>query len=363
MRPISRVLLAPVVLLLGYLLLWPVEVAPVSWEAQAAPGFKGEFASNGKLARAEWLARELPGPESIARGHDGLLVTGTLDGRVVQIDANGKAHTLARTGGRPLTVRPHPDGSLVLTDAFKGLLRVREGKVTTLASGYHGQPFRFADDLDVLPDGRIVFTDASKRFTLPEFELDALEHSGTGSVYVYDPLTRATDLLHGDLQFANGVAASADGSFVLVNETWAYRVRRIFLSGLQAGQSDIILDNLPGFPDNITYDRARDLFWVAIASPRDPGLDLLAPLPALRKMVARLPKSMRPKPKRHGMALAIRPSGKVAYFFDDPRPESYSPITSVYATEDTLYFGSFQHAGFARISLRALGVPVVAGAK
>jgi sugar lactone lactonase YvrE len=363
MRPISRVLLVPVALLLAYLLLWPVEVSPVSWEAPACPPFAGEFASNGKLAPAQVLAKELPGPESLARGHDGLLVTGTLDGRVVQIDAHGKAHTLARTGGRPLTVKPHPDGSLVVADAFKGLLRVRDGKVSTLASGYRGQPFKFTDDLDVLPDGRIVFTDATKRFALPEFELDALEHSGTGSVYVHDPVTHSTDLLFGHLQFANGVAASGDGTFVLVNETWAYRVRRIFLSGPRAGQSDVLVDNLPAFPDNITYDRARDLFWVALASPRDPGLDLLAPLPALRKMVARLPKGMRPKPKRHGMALAIRPNGKVAHFFDDPRPESYSPITSVYASEDTLYLGSFQHAGFARISLRALGVPVVAALK
>jgi sugar lactone lactonase YvrE len=358
MRPFSRVLLVPVVALLGYLLLWPIEVSPVAWEPPQDQGFSGLFASNGKLAKAEWLAHELPGPEGISRDARGHLLTGTLDGRVVAISQDGKVQTLAQTGGRPLSVRPLLDGSLVLTDAYKGLLQLSQGKVSTLVSSYHGEPLRFVDDLDVLPDGRVVFTNATQRFGLAEYELDALEHSGTGAVYVYDPAQHSTDLLHGDLQFANGVAASGDGSFVLVNETWAYRVRRIFLKGPKAGHSEVVIDNLPGFPDNITYDRMRNLFWVALASPRDPGLDLLGPLPALRRMVGRLPKSMRPKPQHHAMALAIHPNGKVAYFFDDPRPESYSPITSVFATEDALFFGSFQHHGFARIPLRALGVPV-----
>ena len=358
MRPISRVLLAPVVLLLGYLLLWPIEVSPVPWEPARDQGFEGPFASNGKLAKVEWLARDLPGPEAIARDGQGRLITGTLDGRVVALGPDGKAQTLARTGGRPLSVKPMRDGSLVVADAYKGLLRLADGKITTLVSGYRGEPFKLTDDVDVLPDGRLVFTNATTRFALPEFELDALEHSGTGSVYVYDPATQSTDLLHGDLQFANGVAASGDGSFVLVNETWAYRVRRIFLKGPQAGQSDVLIDNLPGFPDNITYDGVRNLFWVALASPRDPGLDLLGPLPALRRMVARLPKAMRPKAQRHAMAFALHPNGKVAYFFDDPRDTSYSPVTSAYATEDMLYFGSFQHKGIARISLRELGVPL-----
>jgi sugar lactone lactonase YvrE len=358
MRPLTRALLGVAILPILYLAMWPVDLVPVGWDPPRAPGFKGPFASNGKLAQHELLAADLPGPEAVARDATGQLVTGTLDGRVVRVDASGKAHTLARTGGRPLSVKPLPDGSLVVADAHRGLLRVADGKVTPIVTGYRGVRFKFTDDVDVLPDGRVVFTDASQRRGLGEFELDALEHSGTGVVYVCDPKTGSVDRLHGNLQFANGVAASGDGSVVLVNETWAYRVRRIFLHGPRAGESDIVIDNLPGFPDNITYDRLRDLFWVAIASPRDFVLDLLAPLPALRKVVARLPESLHPKAKRHAMALAIHPSGKVAHFFDDPSPDSYSPVTGVYATEDALYLSSFQHHGIARVKLSGLGVSV-----
>src|SRR5688572_13933345 len=101
MRPLSRALLVPVVLLFGYLLLWPVDLLPVAWDPPSAPEFSGDFASNGKLAHYEWLGKELPGPESMSRDESGHIVSGTLDGRVVRIGPDGKVETLARTGGRP----------------------------------------------------------------------------------------------------------------------------------------------------------------------------------------------------------------------------------------------------------------------
>ena len=200
----------------------------------------------------------------------------------------------------------------------------------------------------------MLFTEASTRFGLDEYELDGLEHRPSGNLFAFDPRTRKVALVRGGLYFANGVAAAPDGSYALVSETWAYRVRRVFLSGPRKGQSDIVIDNLPGFPDNVTYDRARDLFWVALASPRDAGLDALSGRPFMRKMVARLPKALRPGPKRHAMAVAIRGDGTLLGYVDDDSAESYSPLTSVLAVGDQLYLGSMSHDGIGRIRLPAL---------
>jgi hypothetical protein len=52
------------------------------------------------------------------------------------------------------------------------------------------------------------------------------------------------------LHFANGVALAADESFVAVAETGAYRLTRLWLSSPDPGRSDMLVDNLPGFPDN-----------------------------------------------------------------------------------------------------------------
>lgn len=351
MRKLRGPLIGLLVLLLSYLLLWPTSVRPQAWNPKSAPGFSGPFASAGLLAKTETIAAELVGPEDIEIDERGRITTGLLDGRIMRVNPrHGRFREIAHTGGRPLGIKMLPDGTLLATDAYKGLLRVSDDgrPPEVLVDSYRGKRFLFADDLALLPDGRVLFTDATTRFGLAEYELDALEHNDTGRLFAYDPASKQLTLLLEGLVFANGVAVPTDGSYALISETWAYRVRRVFLSGPQKGKSDVVIDNLPGFPDNISYDAVHDVFWVALASPRDPGLDLLAGLPFVRAMVARLPKALRPKAQRHGMALAIRGNGKIVKFLDDPRPESYSPITSVTALGDDLYFGSLSHGGIGQ---------------
>ena len=71
------------------------------------------------------------------------------------------------------------------------------------------------------------------------------------------------------LAFANGVALAADESFVCVAESGGRRVVRLWLTGERAGTRDLFVEDLPGYPDNIS--RGSDgLVWVTIASPTDP---------------------------------------------------------------------------------------------
>jgi sugar lactone lactonase YvrE len=357
MRKLMRVLDALLVLGVLYLLLWPTDVVPVAWNAPKTAGLTNAFASNARLAGFATLAPDAPGPEAIASGPDGTLYSGALDGRILAIRGD-EVRELARVPGRPLGLRVRPDGSLVVAVVPIGIMEIAaNGAVRTLVSHEGNRPIRFADDVDLLPDGKLVFTEATTRFSLAAFELDALEHGTTGSVFAFDPRTKElTPLLRG-LSFANGVAVHPSGRYALINETWNYRVMRLWLAGERKGKREVFIDNLPGFPDNVSYDAKRKLFWVALGAPRDAALDFLAPWPAVRKAIARLPHALRPSPKRHAMVLAVNERGRVAHFFDDPSPDSYSPTTGVFATGDALYLGSYAHAGVARIPLAKLGVP------
>ena len=98
---------------------------------------------------------------------------------------------------------------------------------------------------------------------------DLLEARPHGRLLRYDPATRQTTVLLRDLYFANGVALSRGEDFVLVNETYRYRTRRFWLKGPKAGTSDVFLDNLPGFPDNIDGNR-KGSFWLALFTVRNP---------------------------------------------------------------------------------------------
>jgi len=63
------------------------------------------------------------------------------------------------------------------------------------------------------------------------------------------------------------VAVSEDQQYLLINETGSYRVLRHWLAGPDAGETQVILDNLPGFPDNIN-NGLEGRFWIGLVAPR-----------------------------------------------------------------------------------------------
>ena len=320
----------------GYLVAWPVPFEPVAWSPARAPSLP----ANDALAKVERIGGDLPGPESIAIDAEGSIFTGLGDGRVVQVARDGTVTLMATTGGRPLGMQFDRTGRLIVADAVRGLLAIaKDGSISVLATEQGGVPFRFVDDLEIASDGTIYFSDASHRFGVHDFRDDALEHRPNGRLLAYHPDGR-TELIRGELFFANGVALSADESFVLVNETWAYRVTRIWLSGERRGTSEVFADNLPGFPDNITRSPRGDRFWLALFAPRNPRLDSLADKPFLRKVVARLPAALQPKPARHAIVLALDENGAIVENLQDPTATSYSPITSALEHGGQLYLGS-----------------------
>ena len=160
------------------------------------------------------------GPEDLSCTVDGSWVTGIEDGRIIQIDASGVAKALGNTGGRPVGLQVMADGSVIVADAMRGLLRLNlNGSIDVLANTFQGQPILFADDLDISADGVVWFTDASQRFSIHDFMLDLLEASRTGRLLSYDLNSgELTSHMEG-LFFANGVALGPDERFVLVNET------------------------------------------------------------------------------------------------------------------------------------------------
>ena len=82
---------------------------------------------------------------------------------------------------------------------------------------------------------------------------------------------------------------------------------------------------------------------------RDATLEATLPVPFLRKVIARLPEALRPKPTRHSFVLGIDADGKVRYNLQDPAGR-YAPITSVEEHGGTLYLGSIIEPCLGRIA-------------
>ena len=324
MRLTLRVLAAGLVTLIAYLALWPVAVQPVAWEAPADAGYVGDFAPNDRLASLEYIDLDgRTGPEDADAGPDGLIYMATHDGEILRVGENGGVTPFVQTGGRPLGIEFADDGTLYVADAFLGLMAVDpSGAITLLANQTaDGSPILYANDVDIAADGTVYFSDASTRFgaqatggTLAASIQDLVEHSGNARVLKFDPSTGDTTVFAQGLTFANGVALNDAGDALFVAETGSYRVWRFPLDG---GAGEVILDNLPGFPDN--HNAVPDgTFWLGLASPRNAIMDQLSGAPFWRRVIMRLPDTMMPAPTRYGYVVRFDEAGQVVESLQDP---------------------------------------------
>lgn len=346
--------------ILAYLCFWPVPAEPVSWQAPTPPGFTGAYAPNTRLANLRIIdtGNEV-GPEHIAIGKDGKLYVAMLSGNLIRMERDGKKQEVfANTGGRVLGFDFDAQGRMIAADAMKGLLAIgADGRVTLLTDRVSANdPIGYANSVIVAPEGTIYFTQSSTRFlpaqwggTYPASVLDVLEQSATGRVLAYDPTTGKTRVVVHGLSFANGIALSSDGHTLFVNETGRYRLWKIDgradnLS-VQSGsaQAKVLLDNLPGYPDNLM--RGRDgRIWVGLFRPRNPAADSLADKPFMRKVLLRLPRSLLPLGQPYGHVFAIDEDGRVAIDLQDPSG-AYPETTGVTETADRLYIHSLHAHG------------------
>ena len=339
--------------LAAYLTLWPVPIEAVAWQAPAARGYTGVHAANDRLAGLTLISLGAEaGPEHIVLARDGKLYAAMASGNVVRMNPDGSAQEVyVNTGGRVLGFDFDAAGRLIAADAVKGLLAVgTDRRVTVLTDRVGGDPIRYADAVVVAKSGKVYFSDASARFaparwggTFEAAVLDIIEQKASGRILEYDPASGATRIVVKGLSFANGVALSTDEQTLFVAETGRYRVWKVGVAardvdlsrGAPSAQASILLDNLPGYPDNLM--RGQDgRIWLGFSGPRSADVDAMAGKPFLRELTLRLPRALWPLPKRYGHVIAFSEDGKVVADLQDPSG-SYPETTGATETADRLY--------------------------
>lgn len=345
--------MTPLVAAVAYMAFWPVPADPVAWTPEKSVGYVGANAVNHKLSGLQqWaLGSGQEGPEFIV-AHAGVIYTGLINGDVLKVNTDGQSHeVVVNTGGRPLGLDVDGQGRLLVADAMRGLLRVSgrgpearvETLLTTVSHPVKDDAVRFANAIKVGRGGVLWLSDASRRFGAREmgstFEasvLDVLEHSCTGRIIRQDPVTLAARVALSGLCFPNGIEFSGDGKLMYIVETGTYRILAVDLdklSAVRASEGDIgaptlaeamkqgavgvLVDNLPGFPDNLTRSSSGRL-WVGLTKPRSPVIDATAAYPFARSVTLRLPRFLWPVPRAYGHVIAYDETGKVVDDLQDP---------------------------------------------
>ncbi len=290
-----------------------------------------------------WPLPSGTGPEDVAVDAAGRLFAGGGDGQIwCWPDTTGGVRApepFAHTGGRPLGIEIDPrDGSLVVCDAHRGLLRVRgDGPVITLADTVAGEPILFANNAAVAPDGVVYFSESSTRHGFNEWQRDVASGEPHGRLLRYDPADGETTVVAEGLHFPNGVALTPDGSAILVVETTTRRLLRCATSGGEP----TVLASLPAYPDNLS-PVGDGTYWIALPTSRGPR----SADDGRRRGAAEPGRDS----ARHSEVVLIDGDGRLLRTISGPAGR-YRMITGVRQHGGTLWLGSLIEPGVARVAL------------
>ncbi|KAM7505282.1 hypothetical protein LguiB_004186 [Lonicera macranthoides] len=308
------------------------------------------------------------GPESMAFDPAGEgPYTGVADGRILKWEGDKRgwvdfavtssqrndcvrpfAPQMEHICGRPLGLRfDKKTRELYIADAYLGLHVVGPagGLATPLVTEIEGRPLLFTNDMDIDEHEDVIyFTDTSTKFQRRQFLASLLSGDSTGRLMKYDKSTKQVTVILQDLAFANGVALSKDGLFVLVAETTACRITRLWLKGPNAGNYDTFAE-LPGFPDNVRRN-SKGEFWVALHAKRGVLAKWLIANSWAGKRLLNLPIDFKKLHfllvggKVHATAIKLSQDGEVLEVLEDCEGKSVRFISEVEERNGKLWIGS-----------------------
>jgi ribose transport system permease protein len=333
-----------------------VYVAPTYHRLPAPPpteiGGGGPFEQNDKLSGVSLIGLgRIEAPEDVILDRHDYLYAGSRHGDIIRFFPPDyeKMEVYAHIGGQPLGMAFDRQDNLYVCIGGMGLYRITPDRKVEKATDETNRSIysvnddsrlRLADDLDIAEDGRIFFSEATVRYEMHEWPVDGLEARGNGRIVCYDPKTNTTRTVLRGLKFPNGICVASDGQSILFAETFGCSIKRYWFDGPKQGRVEVVMDNLPGFPDNINLASDGN-YWLAIVGMRSPALDLAWRMPGFRRrMGKRLPVDEWLFPNINtGCVVKFNEKGEVLESYWDLKSTNHPMITSMREHRGHLYLG------------------------
>jgi ribose transport system permease protein len=329
-----------------------------------SPQALGPWAVNNKLRDVSLIGLgRIEAPEDVILDRDNHLYAGSRHGDIIRFFAPDyeRMEVFAHIGGQPLGMAFDRDWNLQVCVGGMGLYRITPaGEVQRVTDETNrswlsindDSRLRLADDLDIADDGRIFFSEATVRYEMHEWPVDGLEARGNGRIVCYDPRDGSTRTLLRGLKFPNGICVASDGQSILFAETWGCCIKRYWFDGPRKGAVQTVIDNLPGYPDNINLASDGN-YWLALVGMRAPAYDLAMRMPGFRRRMAkRVPLDEWLFPNINtGCVLKFSESGEVLETLWDLGGENHPMITSMREHRGHLYLGGISNNRIGRYAL------------
>ena len=305
---------------LSMLMLNSCALKPLAYQPEVIPAFEGTTQLNDNLVSSEKIQLDgWFGPEDILFDSLGNLYTGVhnadfSDGRILKIDPSGNVEEFYNSGSWVAGLHFDKKQNLIALSHKQGLISISPMKeVKVLAkTDANGKPFLIPNGLDIADNGIMYFSNTSEisSYTIKYGRKIIMEMKPLGGLYSYNPETKEIKTLIEGTYFGNGVVISKDQDYLLMVETTKYRVLKYWLSGAKAGQTEIFIDNLPGFPNGISI-REDGSYWLGFSTKRNEALDKIHSKKGMKKFIYSLPEFMQPKAETFGMVMNISKEGKI----------------------------------------------------
>ena len=319
---------------------------------------------NDRLRNVEIIGLgKVEGPEDVILDRNDNLYSGSRHGDIMRFLAPDykRVEIFAHIGGTPLGMAFDREDNLYVCVGGMGLYRVTPQRVVekctdetkrSWTSITDDSRLRLADDLDIAPDGRVFFSEATVRYEMHEWALDTIEARGNGRIVCYDPLTKQTSTVLSGLEFPNGVSIGPDGVSILFAQSSVCRVMRYWFDGPRKGVLQPVLANLPGIPDNINLASDGN-YWLALVGMRTPAMDLALRMPGFRRrMTQRLPIDEWLFPNiNNGCVVKFTAEGEILETLWDQGGVNHPMITSMREHKGWLYLGGLSNNRIGRYQL------------
>ena len=302
-------------------------------------------------------------PEDVILDRHDNLYAGSRHGDIIRFlpPDYEKMELYAHIGGQPLGMAFDRKDNLYVCIGGMGLYRITPDRKVEKATDETNRSLysinddsrlRLADDLDITDDGRIFFSEATVRYEMHEWPVDGLEARGNGRIICYDPATNTTRTVLRGLKFPNGICVSRNGQSIFFAETWGCCIKRYWFDGPKKGRVETVIDNLPGFPDNINLSSDGN-YWLALVGMRSPALDLAWRMPGFRRRMAkRVPLDEWLFPNINtGCVLKFNEIGDILETYWDKAGINHPMITSMREHKGYLYLGGIMNNRIGRLKL------------
>lgn len=342
-----------------------VYISPTYFDLPSvASGESTVFKLNDKLRNTKLIGLgQVEGPEDVIFDENDNIYCGNRHGDLIRFLAPDykKQEVFCHIGGHPLGMAFAQNKDLYVCVGGMGLYAVNpQGELRKLTDETNRSLFsiiddsrlRLADDLDIAPDGKVYFSEATVRHEMDSWPVDALESRGNGRIICYDPKTDKTETILRKLVFPNGICLAQDGQSILFAESWACRISRYWIAGPKKGKVETVIGALPGYPDNI--NRASDgTYWLALMGMRTPALDVALKTPAFRKRMAkRIPHDEWLYPNINtGCVVKFNDAGEILDVMWDDGGENHPMITSMREHKGYLYLGGILNNRIGQVKL------------